>query len=177
MKKPWVLSYPLSTQGRLIRLGGCAGWSESSLAAQVILLVCCKLAHIYFSGLKMIFQFTNKSDIKRLLKGSPYVEFDPISSWSLPFIYFPYLYGYGVIAYLHPFAFKRGLLLPLTFPERWTVRIFQSFDRVRLRAANIRACTDHSTMASLKIYQEYKSKKKKYILSKCFPLFSCAKNK
>ena len=59
MKKPWVLSYPLSTQRRLIRLGRCEGWSESSLAAQVILLVCCKLAHIYFSGLKMIFQFTN----------------------------------------------------------------------------------------------------------------------
>ena len=27
MKKPWVLSYPLSTQWRLIRLGGCPGWS------------------------------------------------------------------------------------------------------------------------------------------------------
>ena len=34
MKKPWVLSYPLSTQWRLlIRLGGCPGWSESSLGA------------------------------------------------------------------------------------------------------------------------------------------------
>ena len=39
MKKPWVLSYPLSTQRRLIRLGRCTGWSESSLGAQVILLV------------------------------------------------------------------------------------------------------------------------------------------
>ena len=26
-KKPWVLSYPLSAQRRLIRLGGCTGWS------------------------------------------------------------------------------------------------------------------------------------------------------
>ena len=34
MKNPWVLSYPLSTQRRLIRLGGCPGWSESSLGAQ-----------------------------------------------------------------------------------------------------------------------------------------------
>ena len=34
-----VLSYPLSAQRRLIRLGGCLGWSESSLGAQVILLV------------------------------------------------------------------------------------------------------------------------------------------
>ena len=39
MKKPWILSYPLSIQRRLIRLGGCPGWSESSLGAQVILLV------------------------------------------------------------------------------------------------------------------------------------------
>ena len=29
MKKPWVLSYPLSAQRRLIRLGRCPGWSES----------------------------------------------------------------------------------------------------------------------------------------------------
>ena len=33
MKKPWVLSYPLSAQRRLIRLGECPGWSESSLGA------------------------------------------------------------------------------------------------------------------------------------------------
>ena len=39
MKKPWVLSYPLSAQWRLIRLGGCPGWSESSLGAHAILLV------------------------------------------------------------------------------------------------------------------------------------------
>ena len=39
MKKAWVLSYPLSTQWRLIRLGGCPGWSESSLGAYTILLV------------------------------------------------------------------------------------------------------------------------------------------
>ena len=34
MKKDWVLSYPLGAQRRLIRLGGCPGWSESSLGAQ-----------------------------------------------------------------------------------------------------------------------------------------------
>ena len=39
MKKAWVLSYPLGAQWRLIRLGGCPGWSESSLGAHVILLV------------------------------------------------------------------------------------------------------------------------------------------
>ena len=44
MKKPWVLSYPLSAQRRLIRLCGCPGWSESSLCARVILLIlsCCQ---------------------------------------------------------------------------------------------------------------------------------------
>ena len=35
-------------QRRLIRLGGCPGWSESSLAAQIILLVCHEAAQIYF---------------------------------------------------------------------------------------------------------------------------------
>ena len=33
MMKPWVLGYPLSAQWRLIRLGGCPGWSESLLQA------------------------------------------------------------------------------------------------------------------------------------------------
>ena len=39
MKKAWVLSYPLNAEQRLIRLGVCPGWSESSLGAQIILLV------------------------------------------------------------------------------------------------------------------------------------------
>ena len=39
MKKRWALNYLLSAQWRLIRLGGCPGWSESSLGAHVILLV------------------------------------------------------------------------------------------------------------------------------------------
>ena len=39
MKKAWVLSYPLSAQRRLVRLGRCPGWSESSLGAHAILSV------------------------------------------------------------------------------------------------------------------------------------------
>ena len=39
LKKAWVLSYPLSAQRRLIRLGVCPGWSESPLGAHAILLV------------------------------------------------------------------------------------------------------------------------------------------
>ena len=39
MNKDWVLSFPLGSQRRWIRLGGCPGWSESSLGAHAILLV------------------------------------------------------------------------------------------------------------------------------------------
>ena len=47
MKKPWLLSYCLNAQRRLIRLGECPGWSESSLGAHAILLVLSCCAHIY----------------------------------------------------------------------------------------------------------------------------------
>ena len=40
MKKAWVLNYPLSAQRRLIRLGRCLGWSESSLGAQSLCWFC-----------------------------------------------------------------------------------------------------------------------------------------
>ena len=46
MKKAWVLSYPLSAQRRLIRLGGCPGWYESSLGAQSLCWFCHVAAHI-----------------------------------------------------------------------------------------------------------------------------------
>ena len=36
MMKAWVLSYPLNAQRRLIWLGGCPVWSESSLGARAI---------------------------------------------------------------------------------------------------------------------------------------------
>ena len=40
MKKTWVISFPRErTAKTLIRLGGCAGWSESSLDARVIMFV------------------------------------------------------------------------------------------------------------------------------------------
>ena len=49
MKKPWILSYPLSAQRRLIRLGRCPGWSESSLCAQSFCLFCHEAAQIHTS--------------------------------------------------------------------------------------------------------------------------------
>ena len=39
MKKAWVLSYPLSAQRRLIRLGRCPGWSECLLGARHLLVL------------------------------------------------------------------------------------------------------------------------------------------
>ena len=44
MKKPWVLSYPLSAQRRLIRLGGCPCWVHMSF--------CCAAAHLSTSLFK-----------------------------------------------------------------------------------------------------------------------------
>ena len=49
MKKAWVLSYPMSTQRRLIRLGGYPSWSESSLGAQSLCWFCHVAAHLPFS--------------------------------------------------------------------------------------------------------------------------------
>ena len=45
MKKAWVLSYLLSAQRRLMRLGGCQGWSESSLGAHSFCWFCRVVAH------------------------------------------------------------------------------------------------------------------------------------
>ena len=51
MKKPSVLSYPLGAQQRLWSLGGCPGWSKSSLGAQAILLVLsCSCSYQDFLG-------------------------------------------------------------------------------------------------------------------------------
>ena len=49
MKKAWVLSYTLSAQRRLIRLGECPGWSESSLGAHSFCWFCHEAAHLPFS--------------------------------------------------------------------------------------------------------------------------------
>ena len=45
LKKAWVLSYLLSAQRRLVRLGDCPGWSESSLGAQSYCWLCHEAAH------------------------------------------------------------------------------------------------------------------------------------
>ena len=47
MKKPWILSYPLNAQRRLIKLSGCPGWSESSLGAHSFCWFCHIVADIF----------------------------------------------------------------------------------------------------------------------------------
>ena len=47
MKKAWVLSYAMSAQRKLIRLGGCPGWSESLLGAPSFCLFCHVAVHIF----------------------------------------------------------------------------------------------------------------------------------
>ena len=74
MKKAWVLSYPLSAQQRLIRLGGrpgwserlirlggCPGWSESSLGAYPLCWFCHDAAFMSAHLRRLNFFFTGHS--------------------------------------------------------------------------------------------------------------------
>ena len=47
MKKAWVFNYPFKAQRRLIRLGGCPGWSESSRCANPFCWIWKEAAHLY----------------------------------------------------------------------------------------------------------------------------------
>ena len=53
-EETWVLSYPLSAQQRLLRLGGCRGWSESPLGAHASLLVLSVGCSNFILGFKAI---------------------------------------------------------------------------------------------------------------------------
>ena len=59
MKKAWVLSYPMSAQKRLTRLGGCPGWSESSLGAESFCWFCHEVAQMwkFITGKATIWEF------------------------------------------------------------------------------------------------------------------------
>ena len=54
MKEAWVISYPFSAQRRLWsdwadgRIGGCPGWSESSLGAQSVCWFCHEVDQLLF---------------------------------------------------------------------------------------------------------------------------------
>ena len=74
MKEAWVHSYPLSTEQRaktLIRLGGCPGWSESSLGAHAIVLV------LLWGG--SIFNFA----VTKFLGFQKMVESQQVLTWNL----------------------------------------------------------------------------------------------
>ena len=53
-KKAWVLSYPLSAQRRLIRMGGCPRWSETSLGAESFWWFCHEAAHLFWTSHKFL---------------------------------------------------------------------------------------------------------------------------
>ena len=59
MKKAWVLSYPLCTVKTLIRLGGCPGWSESSLGAHSFCWFCHIAAQFFVSENKVKFKISH----------------------------------------------------------------------------------------------------------------------
>ena len=93
MKKAWVLSYPLSALQRLIRLGWCPCWSESSLGTQSFCWFCCEVAHFHScikSIIKKTMPWTKVSDwdTKLLL----FLEFFIIQkkriSWNSDFVGF-----------------------------------------------------------------------------------------
>ena len=51
MKKAWILRLHIErTANTLIRLGGCTGWSESSLGAQSFCRFCHEAAHFIFTS-------------------------------------------------------------------------------------------------------------------------------
>ena len=87
MKKAWALSYPLNAQRRLIRLGGCPGWSESSLGTQSFCWFCHKVAQICFSiwvdGLLIYFclYFTVTKCCKTMHQS--FVTLAPLSYWTV----------------------------------------------------------------------------------------------
>ena len=53
MKKPWVLSYLMSGQRRMIRLGRCPGWSEVSLVTHSFCWFCHVAAHVNSASIAM----------------------------------------------------------------------------------------------------------------------------
>ena len=71
MKKPWVLSYPLSAQRRLIRLSGCQSWSESSLGAHSFCCFChvvAQLSNRFMNIVHIIKLFSNITDISGITR-------------------------------------------------------------------------------------------------------------
>ena len=69
MKKAWALSYPVSAERRLIRLGGCPGWSESSLGADSFLGFCPDAAHLLNVAIAISSDpFNNTAYTKLLIK-------------------------------------------------------------------------------------------------------------
>ena len=86
MKKAWVFSYQLSAQRRLIRLGGCPGWSESSAQRRLISLgiwsdwadaqadQSLRCAHTHFVGFVMSWLIFGNRSGQTVLEAAPVAE-------------------------------------------------------------------------------------------------------
>ena len=87
IKKYWVLGYQLSAQQRLIRWGGCPGWSESLLGTHVILLVLLCLGSFIFLNDDLtdlwsrIYELSHKKNFSVvrfvILQTGKYYKFEP----------------------------------------------------------------------------------------------------
>ena len=92
MKKAWVLSYPLSAQQRLrsawasakslIRLGGCPGWSESSLGAQPFCWFCHEVIYIIIVDLWTFWAGVRQNQQNDLCDQQRLISLDTIPVWS-----------------------------------------------------------------------------------------------
>ena len=82
MKKAWVLSYPLSAQQRLIRLGGCPGWSESLLGAQPFCWFCDKAICMIIVDLWTFWAGVRQNQQNDLCDQQRLISLDTIPVWS-----------------------------------------------------------------------------------------------
>ena len=67
MKKAWVLTYLLRIQWRLIRLGGCPGWSESSLGTQSFCWFCHEVARMF------VLRFHGPVNINKIMSSQSFI--------------------------------------------------------------------------------------------------------
>ena len=100
MKSAWVRSYLLSTQWRLIRLGGCPGWSESSLGAHSFCWFCHVAAHIL--KLRIIAVWPGSNEIR---------------IWAVTQI--TCLFENGHMSFISNYLFQGWKFLQLIFCSKW----------------------------------------------------------
>ena len=92
MKNAWVLSKPLSAERKLIRLGECPGWSESSLGAQSFCWFCHEVVNLHFSmpstespfSFNQIFELADKQHRHEIWDGPHCAIYFALECWKGP---------------------------------------------------------------------------------------------